>query len=211
MATLLGLLHVRPGEGRRVLWLGAISVAYAAATSLGDDIAQSVFVARVGAHDLPRMFLIKGLLDVAAAALYLPLTRGRSPSSVWRVVLMIYMAAVLGAWALAGGGGVVSAYALYVAHECAWTMLTIHWGVFILDAFDASQARRLFPLLFTAARLGDMASGATLHLFAVRVGAINLLLAAVAFAGLGGRALSIGSAYRRLGWLRGGPWRGAGP
>lgn len=178
------ILHLRPGEGRRILWLAGISVAYAAATALGDDVAQSVFVARAGASALPRMFLFKGLLDVAAAALYLPLTRGRSPAGVWRVALAIYMLAVLGGRLLASDGSVFSAYALYVIHECAWTILTIHWGVFILDALDASQARRLFPLLFTAARLGDIAAGATLHLLAVRVGAINLLVISVVFAGL---------------------------
>ena len=183
-SSLLGLLHVRPGEWRRVVWLSTISVAYAAATSLGDDIAQSVFVTRAGADALPRMFLFKGALDVAAAALYLPLTRKRSPGAVWRIALCIYMATLLAARVIAAGEGIVSAYALYVAHECVWTILTIHWGVFILDAFNASQARRLFPLLFTAARLGDIASGMTLHFLAVRVGAIDLLLVSVVFAGL---------------------------
>ncbi|MCG8420501.1 MAG: hypothetical protein MJE77_21410 [Proteobacteria bacterium] len=183
MASFLGLLHIRPGEGRRVLWLSAISIAYAAATSLGDDIAQSVFVTRAGAQALPRVFLFKAVIDVVAAALYLPLTRGRSASALWRVALAIYMTTVLVVRVLAHGGGVASAYALYIAHECAWTILTIHWGVFILDAFDASQARRLFPLLFTAARLGDIAAGTALHTLAERLGAVNLLAGSVFLAG----------------------------
>ena len=184
MKHIYRILHLRAGEGQRILWLAGISVAYAAATALGDDVAQSVFVARAGASALPRMFLFKGLLDVLAAALYLPLTRNRGPGRVWRVSLGIYMVTVLGGRLLASDGSVFSAYALYVVHECAWTILTIHWGVFILAALDASQARRLFPLLFTAARLGDIAAGTTLHLLAVRVGAINLLVVSVGFAGL---------------------------
>jgi hypothetical protein len=180
------LLQLRPGEAGRLVWLGAIGVAYAAATSLGDDIAQSVFVTRVGAESLPRMFLFKGALDVLAAALYLPLTRRRSTPRVWRVAIAIYVFTLIAARVAVDGGGVVSAYALYIGHECAWTILTIHWGVFILDAFDASQARRLFPVLFTAARLGGMAAGATLDALARPVGAVNLLLFAAGFAVIAG-------------------------
>lgn len=171
-------------------------MAWAAATSLGDDIAQSVFVTRVGADALPRMFLFKGLLDVLAAALYLPLTRRRSTTRVWQVAITIYVVTVLSARVVVTGGGVLSAYALYVAHECAWTILTIHWGVFILDAFNASQARRLFPVLFTAARVGGILAGALLRGFAERVGATDMLFVAAAFAGLAGVLSLFG---RRLG------------
>ena len=64
------MLHVRPGEAGRLVWLGVIGIAYAAATSLGDSIAQSVFVTRVGAESLPRMFLVKGALDVLARVIH---------------------------------------------------------------------------------------------------------------------------------------------
>lgn len=189
-------LQVRPGEGNRLLWLGAIGIAYAAATSLGDTVAQSVFVTRVGAASLPRMFLLKGVLDVVAAALYMPLTRGRSTARVWRAALAIYVLTVVAARALMSGGGTVSAYALYIGHECAWTILTIHWGVFILDAFDASQARRLFPLLFTAARLGGIIAGVLLDVLARPVGALNLLFFAAGFAALAAALSLVG---RRVG------------
>jgi MFS family permease len=192
---LLTLLHLRPGEFHRVAWVGVIGLCWTAATALGDSIAQSVFVTRVGADALPRMFLFKALLDVIAAALYLPLTRNRSPGRVWRAALALYAATVLITRVAAAGGGEVSAYALYVAHECAWTILTIHWGVFILDAFDASQARRLFPLLFTAARLGGVLAGAVLGRLAPVLGALNLLGAAAAFAVAAGVISLLGRAF----------------
>src|SRR5690606_36403 len=74
--------------------------------------------------------------------------------------------------------------------------LTIHWGVYILDAFDASQARRLFPILFTAARLGGVVAGVTLDLLARPVGAINLLVVAAGFAVIAGLLSLMG---RRMG------------
>ncbi len=182
MNALGALLHVRPGEGRRVLWVAAIGVAFAAATQIGDDVAQSVFVTEVGPRSLPGVFLAKALIDALAAALYLPMTRGRGPTAVWLVALAVYAATVIGAGAWARGGGEAGAYALYVGHECAWTILTIHWGVFILDAFDASQARRLFPLLFTAARVGGIVAGALVGALAGRLGAFALLWLCVGFA-----------------------------
>ncbi len=176
------LLHVRPGEGRRVAGVAAIGIAFAAATQIGDDVAQSVFVTEVGTRSLPAVFLAKAIIDALAAALYLPMTRGRNPTAVWLVATLVYAATVAGGGLLAGLGGDAGAYALYVGHECAWTILTIHWGVFILDAFDASQARRLFPLLFTAARVGGVLAGGLVGGLAGPIGALALLWAGIGFA-----------------------------
>lgn len=186
MSTLLRALHLRPGEVGRALWVAGMGICYAAATSLGDDVAQSLFVTRVGAQSMPIVFLFKGLLDVVAATLYLPITRGRSPARVWRVVLAIYITTVLAGWGLTTSGTQLSAYLLFIGHECAWTILTIHWGVFILDVFDASQARRLFPLMFTAARVGGIFAGVLLRALAAPLGVLNLLVGAAAFAALAG-------------------------
>lgn len=184
MSTVLRALHLRPGEVGRALWVAGMGICYAAATSLGDDVAQSLFVTRVGAQSMPIVFLFKGLLDVVAATLYLPITRGRSPGGVWRFALAIYISTVLAGWALTANGTQLSAYLLFIGHECAWTILTIHWGVFILDIFDASQARRLFPLMFTAARVGGIFAGVLLRTLAAPLGVLNLLFGAAAFAAL---------------------------
>lgn len=177
---------MRPGEARKVAWVALIGAAYAAATSLGEDIAQAIFVARAGAEALPRMFLFKGALDVAAAAAYLPLTRGRDAYAVWRIGTAIYVASVGLGWLWAESSDVAGAYGLYVVHESAWTILTIHWAVVILEFFDANQARRLFPILFAATRMGGIAAGAVLGGMARSSGALDLLLVCMALGGLAG-------------------------
>ncbi len=179
---LLRLLHVRPGEGGRLARVAAIGAAYAAATAIGNDVAESIFVTRVGPQSLPVVFLAKGLLDVLAAALYLPLARGRSERAVWVTAISLYAAVVIGGRALVASGSDASAYALFIGHEAAWTILTIHWGVYLLDVFDASQARRLFPLLFTTARAGGILAGLLVGLLATPVGTANLLLFGAALA-----------------------------
>lgn len=178
------LLHLRPGETSRLLWVGAIGIAYAAATAVGNDVAEAIFITRVGADAMPLVFLAKGAFDVLAAALYLPLARGRSQRQVWLVALGLYIATVIAARAVVAGGGDASAFGLFIAHETAWTILTIHWGVFVLDVFDASQARRLFPILFTTARLGGVIAGVLVSTLAAPLGVPNLLLFAAGFAAI---------------------------
>src|SRR5688572_4525280 len=154
------LVPIRAGEGRSVALVGLVATLYAAAVGVGDVVAQSIFIERAGADALPRIFLLKAAIDAAAAALYLPVTRGRKPAAVLRLALLLYAGVVIAGRALVvAQGGSSAAYALYVAHECAWTVLTIHWGVYLLDVFDASQARRLFPILFGATRLGGALAG----------------------------------------------------
>jgi|GEM_PF-2426426 len=191
MSSLQRLLHLRPNETRRVLWVAAIGLCYAAATSLGENIAESVLFSRIDWASMPLVIVLKAAMDVVAALLYLPLTRRRQPGRVWRVALVLYMVTVAATGLLARGDSGWSAYALYVGHECTWTILTIHWGVFILDAFDASQARRLFPLLFTTARVGNIFAGVLLTSLAQPVGALNVLVVVLGLA-VAAAVLSLG-------------------
>lgn len=169
------LFHVLPGEGRCALALFGAGAVWATATALGENVSQSVFAARVGAIALAPMFLVKGAFDVAASALYVPLTRGRSPRRVLELSLAIYAVTIGLGRLLLAIDGTWPAWALVVGHECAGTILTIHWGVYVLDAFEADAARRLFPVVFIAARAGGVVAGAMLQHLAVPVGAANLL------------------------------------
>ncbi|MBT8493037.1 MAG: hypothetical protein KJO07_08260, partial [Deltaproteobacteria bacterium] len=182
MRPLWAVLHLRPGEARRVFRIALIGAAYAAATSLGDDISHAVFVARAGAESLPTTFLFKAVLDIVAAAVYLPLTRGRSAARVWQVALLIYVLSVVAGGLWSASGTVAGGYGLFVLHESAWTILTIHWAVLILELFDANQARRLFPLLFAATRLGGIGAGAALQGLAGPTPAAHLLALCIGFA-----------------------------
>lgn len=179
------LVLVKPGEERRLSTLLAVGLAYGAAVGLGEILAQSIFVERCGAARLASMFLLKGVFDVAASVLYLPLTRGRSARRVLDFALMIYAVTMIAGRLLLAAPGRAPAYALYLGHECAWTILTIHWGIYVLDLFNAEEARRLFPLVFTATGIGKIASGMAAAHLAATLGALDLLWATAAVAGAG--------------------------
>jgi hypothetical protein len=183
--TLRGALQLQPGEERRALSLWAIGLLYAIATGVGESVAQSIFIARLDAARLAQMILVKGIFDVAASALYLPLTRGKSSARVLELALAIYAGTILLGRLALFEPGALPAYALSIGHECAWTILTIHWGVYILDVFDAEAARRLFPVVFTASCAGRLIGGAALQQLARPFGAANLLFLAAGAAVLG--------------------------
>jgi hypothetical protein len=169
----------------RLVWLCLISMAYVAATTIADDVAQGVFVTRLGAARLTDIFLMKAGIDVLAAALYVPLTRGRSPRHVWVATALFYATVLVAATLLAASRTTspqLSAYVLYVSHECAWTLLVIHWGIVILAHFDSEESRRYFPSLFGIGRLGAIAGGLLVGSLSTRLGALSLLWIA---AGLG--------------------------
>ncbi len=166
-----------------IAWLCALSLCYYAAVTIGDTVAQSVFLSRLGVGALPSIFLLKAGIDVISGFLYLPLTQGRSPRSVWRVVLGFYVTIVaVGWWASTSSNSDLGAYVLYAGHEVAWTLAVIHWGVFLLDVFSPSESRRLFPVLFGVGRLGALLGGLVVGSLAIHLGAQNLLGLAILLA-----------------------------
>ncbi len=167
----------------KVGWLCVLSLCYYGAVTIGDNVAQSIFVSRMGVAALPNIFLLKAGIDVLSGLLYLPLTQGRSPRRIWRVLLAFYISVVaIGWWASAGSGGDIGAYILYAGHEVAWTLAVIHWGIFLLDVFSPAESRRLFPVLFGVGRIGALFGGLIVGSLAVPLGATNLLGVAMALA-----------------------------
>ncbi len=165
------------------MWLCALSLCYYCAVTIGDTVAQSVFVSRLGVGALPNIFLLKAGIDIISGFLYLPLTQGRSPRRIWQVLLSFYVLVVgIGWWTSSGGGSDFGAYMLYAGHEVAWTLAVIHWGIFLLDIFNPAESRKLFPVLFGVGRLGALLGGLIVGSLAMPLGANNLLWIAIGLA-----------------------------
>ena len=155
-----------------------------------------MFVARRGFDRLPDVFFLGAILDVIAASLYVMVSRKRSVAGVWQVALVLYSASLAGVWMGTTDGSLAGTYALYVVHSTSMTILILHWGLFILDAFDASQARRLFPFLFAVGRMGALVGSGAVATLSASLGAANLLWASA------GLAL-VAALLSRLGSVRG--------
>ncbi len=171
------------GIRANIVWLCALSLCYYSAVTIGDTVAQSVFVSRLGVEALPNIFLLKAGIDVLSGFLYLPLTQGRPPRRVWQVLLCFYALVVAMGWlSTSGGGSDLGAYLLYAGHEVAWTLAVIHWGIFLLDSLSPAESKRLFPVLFGVGRLGALLGGLAVGSLAMVLGATNLLGIAIALA-----------------------------
>ncbi len=165
-------------------WLGVVSLLYYASMTVADDLAQSIFVSRLGVAALPNIFLFQAAIDLFSAFLYLPLTRRRSPRAVWRVLLVSYAAMLALSWFALVDGRHASgaAYLLYLAHESISSLAVIHWGVLLLSLVVPSQSKALFPMLFAVGRLGALVGGLFVGALAVALGAHQLLWIAISLA-----------------------------
>ncbi|MBL4637114.1 MAG: hypothetical protein JKY56_24890 [Kofleriaceae bacterium] len=210
-------MGIPPNEHQsKLAWLCVVSLTYYTAVTIADTVAQSIFVARLGVAALPNIFLLKAAIDVISALAYLPLTRGRNPERVWRVLLLLYGTSVaIGWWAVSGTLSLsLGAYLLYVGHEVAWTLAVIHWGIFLLSLLGPIESRRFFPVLFGVGRLGALLGGLLVTAFAVQLGTANLLgivLFLTLFCALASLKLKNNSGFqtRQKTDERGGGWRDA--
>lgn len=146
-----------------------------AATKLADGIVQALFLERVGAQYLPGLFALNAVLDVLAGALYLRLARGRPHGSFFVTLLLGTAAMTLGLRALLLAGHPAVFVAAYALHGVATMVGALHWGTFLLDFFDQSRTGRVFPVVYSGARIGGIAGGLALATLA-RLGTENLLI-----------------------------------
>ncbi|MCA9672578.1 MAG: hypothetical protein KC503_43590 [Myxococcales bacterium] len=159
------------------LWL--IYALLSAGLAINDGVANALFLARVGATDLPLVFIAKALLDMLGAALYVRVDRRLGARAT--LVLLLVFAALGSAGAWLGVRALPGAWtylALFAFEEVCQTLLKIHWGVYLLERFDAVSARRYFPSIYTGARVGAVAGGLMLGPLAGPLGPSNLMLVA---------------------------------
>jgi len=162
-------------ERRRAVALAGLLLAISAATKLGDGIVQTLFLERVGARWLPGLFALNAFCDVIAGAAYLRLARGRPHGSFFVRLLGGTALSTLLLRALVFAAHPAVFVTAAVVHGVATMIGTLHWGTFLLDFFDQDRASRLFPIVYSGARLGGIAGGVLLAVLA-RLGADDLLV-----------------------------------
>jgi len=178
--NLFRLLNLQPGEPAKLLFLWCLYLLFTAATQIGDGVAQTLFLKRVGVQLLPVMFAVKAALDIIVALLYVPLAARLGHPATLTLALALTGAGLLALWLPAGRGVPLSYPAIYAWNEATATLLKIHWGVLLLDCFPVDDARRTFPLIYTGARAGAVLGGVALTALASPLGPENLLIVAAA-------------------------------
>ena len=182
LSRFLGLAE---GELRPVLGLSLLYGCVGGAVAVGDATVQSVFVARAGADALPHVLLARALISPLLAWLYARLARPRSAEGVMIGVTLLAGAAEIGCRFLMLGhetGPLLS----YVIHDALGSVVTVHWGVYLLSRLPGDGALRGAPAIYAAARLGAALAGAALApLVSVQAVPIGMFLAGALYLGAG--------------------------
>jgi hypothetical protein len=175
MGSLARMLNLEPQETGKLAFLWLLYLLFTAASQLGDGVNQALFLKRVGVEYLPYMFVVKAVLDVVMAVVYVPLAARLGHPRTLKLILIVAGVGALALWLPARQDLGFSYPLLYGFLEAVVTLLKIHWGVLLLDCYSQEAARRAFPLIYTGARVGAIAGGLILGPLARPLGPPNLL------------------------------------
>lgn len=129
--------------------------------SLGDAVAVSLFVSRVGAAALPPFYGITAGINLVLIAAYLIFVQQWPTVRLFQWVVAGSVLVFLGCWFWLNVQAVdSSAYGvLFVAREVVFTFVLMHFGTFLGDFFSRDELNRLVPFIYTGGRLGGILGG----------------------------------------------------
>ena len=180
MPAITRLLGIRPGEGRLVALVAACFASIEAGRGIGEVGADTLAISRFGASILPVLFIGLGATSLVAALAY-GAALGRAPRARLFSGLLLAAAATIAIERLLLVPGtspilLVLWLTVYAAGTIAGTIAWTLAGAVL----DARQAKRLFPLLTSAAIAGMFAGTLGSGLVAGAFGAEALVVVAAA-------------------------------
>ncbi len=181
---MLKLLQIRPGEGRSALLLILLMLVPSAGGAISSPGIDALFFARVGVEFLPYMYMVLGVLTLAASLVVTALL-GRLPKKLLYSAIPLILGFTMLAARLLIAFDLPWVYpALWLAMYLMWTLqYLVVWGLASM-VFDTRQAKRLFPLFAAGGILGTASGGLITKPLVGWLGSENLLFAwALAFFG----------------------------
>lgn len=157
MDRLARAVAIRPGEGRLVALVAGAFAAIEAGRGLGEVGAAALVVDRLGAGVLPVLYVGLGLVGLVVTLAFGAALSRSARARLFPAALLL-LAAILGLeWlVLRVGPTQVLALVWISVFAIGMLLLTLIWTVAAL-AFETRQAKRLFPLLVSAAIMGSLA------------------------------------------------------
>ncbi|REK15788.1 MAG: hypothetical protein DWQ37_08190 [Planctomycetota bacterium] len=184
------LLYLEPGQLRRAWAFFALYLVLFAALTLADGLSLAMFVARLGADELPRFQALSAACVMLSVGWYLHAAGRKDQKRLFVVILLGPLLLFLAIWAglacnvLAGR----ALGLLFLGRELAFALVLLHFGAFLQEFFTRAELNRVMPVIYGGGRLGGIAAGAALEHFSGRVEPMHLLLllAALLTAGIAG-------------------------
>lgn len=165
MRRLAKLLLVRDGEGSLVLYLGALNLVVGLAMALGRSSGDALFLKRFGVEYLPQMFFLTSILLVFFSAIYASYADRVSHARLFKILFFVVAVVVALNWVGMQDRGAAWPYAAYfLSYAVASEIVYIHFNLYASGLLDASQEKRVMPLISASARLGAVAGGVAIGL-----------------------------------------------
>lgn len=165
------MLNIRPGEWRETGFFWLFTFLCWFSLTLGDSIADTLFIKRVGVENLPLMFIVCALVAMPLSLL-LAVMHGRVEKRQLTVAAGLVSAlAVLGAvkfFVTDGTSSTPGCYLLYFVTNILMFVIPVVLSVLLGTQFNSLKAKRLIPVIFTGVIAGRVVAGATLSYLALR-------------------------------------------
>lgn len=167
MGRIAQWLLIRRGEGGTVAYLGTLYLIIGLGLGLGHSSSDALFFKRVGVTYLPYMLFFISLALVIFSSVYAEFVDRIRPWRLFQTLFIAIMAFLLASWIFMRGQFENIGFALYfIGYSVISEIIIVHFNLYASDFFDASQSKRLFPLINACARLGVIGGGVGLALAA---------------------------------------------
>ena len=170
-------LNIHHEEQSPVMWLSAMYFISVIGIVWGEAILEAGFLRYVGVQYLPLAIVGSALVSIVSISLYNAVA-DRIANSRLLIVIMSICVIGLGASVLllSFGLALVAFPMLYVIDSVIFRdLLNIHWPIYVNGFFDTQSAKRIIPVLGSAARIAAILGGLTLPLLTKSLSPIAIL------------------------------------
>jgi HEAT repeat protein len=164
--TISDLLNIRASEWPRLLLLYSMLFLFFLGLVWGDIALEAAFLTEVGARSLAWFFILRAAMAVPAVALYTAFADRVPNNRLLYGLLGLSGAGLLGGLALLQQGYTQPAYLLMylLVPFTELTVFTTHWYTYVSGFYDTQEAKRIVPVLGTAAAIAAITAGQTMPL-----------------------------------------------
>lgn len=158
------LLFLEEDQLRRAWPFFALYLVLFAALTLADGLSLALFVARLGADQLPRFWALSAVCVMLAVGWYLHAADRPGSQRTFQLILFAPLVLFVGVWA-----GLAtrccderSLGLLFLGRELAFALVLLQFGAFLQEYFTRAELSRVMPVIYAGGRLGGIAAGAVL-------------------------------------------------
>lgn len=183
------VLNIRPGEWSRLLILYTMYFAVLTGINWGEPVVEAVFLSQIGLRFLPYAFVVNAIFSILSIAIYTAFADRINNTTLLIIILGLSIGGIIIALTLIGGNLAVVAYPLlyFILNVPLLDIFNVHWATYVNNFYDTQSAKRVVPVLGSAARISGIIAGLTLPLlnrYLPHTGIISIWMAMLVIMGL---------------------------